>query len=271
MKAKIISQTGKHGEIEMPAFFSMRIREDICQKFYESEKQIQPYAPFYMAGKQHSASGNISHSRRLWKNAYGKGISRVPRKVMTKRGSQFNWTAALISGVVKGRKAFPPKVEKVYAQKINEKERKKAIRSALAATMDSSIVAKRGHALPEKFPFLIANDFEKLVKTKEVLAALEKIGLAADLERGGKRNIRAGIGKTRGRRYKQSKGPLLVVSGDCDLLKAAKNIPGVDIVEIKNVNAKLLAPGAHPGRLTLFTNSAIEKLEKEKQRVEKRN
>lgn len=265
MELKIISlQNTEVGKKKLPAQFSEPVRTDLIRRAVDAiaSHNRQAYGPDPRAGMK--AVAPVSKRRRKYRGCYGHGISRVPRKVMTKRGTQFNWTAALISGAVKGRRAFPPKVEKVYAQKINEKERRKAVRSALAATMDKKIVAERGHALPEKFPFLIANDFEKLVKTKEVLAALEKIGLAADLERGGKRNIRAGIGKTRGRRYKQSKGPLLVVSGDCDLLKAAKNIPGVDVVEIKNVNAKLLAPGAHPGRLTLFTNSAIEKMEKEK-------
>ena len=265
MELKIISpQNTEVGKKKLPAQFSEPVRNDLIKRAVDAiaTHDRQVYGPDPRAGMK--AVAPVSKRRRKYRCCYGHGISRVPRKVMTKRGSQFNWTAALISGVVKGRKAFPPKVEKVYAQKINEKERKKAIRSALAATMDSSIVAKRGHALPEKFPFLIANDFEKLVKTSEVFDALEKIGLSADLERGGRRNIRPGVGKTRGRKYKRSKGPLLVVSGECDLIKAAKNIPGVDIVEIKKLNAKLLAPGSHPGRLTLFTNSAIEKLEKEK-------
>ncbi len=30
---------------------------------------------------------------------------------------------------------------------------------------------------------------------------------------------------------------------------------------VKNLNAELLAPGAHPGRLTLWTNGALEQLD----------
>jgi len=68
----------------------------------------------------------------------------------------------------------------------------------------------------------------------------------------------------RGRKYKTRKGPLLVVSKECKLLKSAKNIPGLDVVEVSKLNAELLAPGTTMGRLTLFTEAAIEKLEKEK-------
>ena len=43
-------------------------------------------------------------------------------------------------------------------------------------------------------------------------------------------------------------------------MKAAKNLPGVDVVTVDNLNVELLAPGTHPGRLTIWTQSAIEKL-----------
>ena len=65
------------------------------------------------------------------------------------------------------------------------------------------------------------------------------------------------------RRYKKKVGPLIVVSDKCNLEKC-RNLPGVEIVRIKSVNAELLAPGTEPGRLTLFTKSAIEKLGREK-------
>ena len=68
----------------------------------------------------------------------------------------------------------------------------------------------------------------------------------------------------RGRRYKTAKGPLIVVSGECKALASAKNVPGIDVVEISKINAELLAPGTHAGRLTLYTQAAIQKADKEK-------
>ena len=61
---------------------------------------------------------------------------------------------------------------------------------------------------------------------------------------------------------KQAIGPLIVVGENKGLIDAASNLPGVDIVTVKNLNAELLAPGTQPGRLTLWTNSAIEQLGK---------
>jgi large subunit ribosomal protein L4e len=76
------------------------------------------------------------------------------------------------------------------------------------------------------------------------------------------RNIRAGKGKYRGRRIKQAVGPLIVIAEDKGIMQAARNIPGVDVVTVNNLNAEVLAPGAHPGRLTMWTSGAIEKLNK---------
>jgi large subunit ribosomal protein L4e len=59
---------------------------------------------------------------------------------------------------------------------------------------------------------------------------------------------------------KQAVGPLLVVAENKGIMEAAQNIPGVDIAVVANLNAELLAPGTRPGRLTIWTNGAIEKL-----------
>ncbi|MBU0461744.1 MAG: 50S ribosomal protein L4, partial [Nanoarchaeota archaeon] len=148
----------------------------------------------------------------------------------------------------------------IWSKKINAKERKKAIRSALAATMTKELVAKRGHAVPDSYPFIIEDKFETLQKTKDVKQILEKLGFEKDLARALSKTLRGGIAKMRGRKYRVPRGPLIVVSDDCPLKKAASNIPGVDIITAKNLNVELLAPGGECGRLTLFTESAIEQL-----------
>ncbi len=94
---------------------------------------------------------------------------------------------------------------------------------------------------------------------------LEKIGLREELERTKKVKIRAGKGKRRGRKYKKKKGPLIVVSDkDKNIIKSARNIPGVDVVPVKDLSILHLAPGGKPGRLTVWTVSALKKLEEEK-------
>ncbi|HDI06954.1 MAG TPA: 50S ribosomal protein L4, partial [Candidatus Bathyarchaeota archaeon] len=75
------------------------------------------------------------------------------------------------------------------------------------------------------------------------------------------RKIRARKGKLRGRRIKQAAGPLKVIDEDEGIREAARNIPGVDVVRVNDLNAELLAPGTHPGRLTIWTSSAIRRLD----------
>ncbi len=81
------------------------------------------------------------------------------------------------------------------------------------------------------------------------------------MERTKRRKIRAGRGKTRGRKRRVGKGPLIVVSEDLGIGKASANIPGVDVAEVSDLNAELLAPGGHPGRLVVWTRSAFTSLD----------
>jgi|APSaa5957512622_1039677.scaffolds.fasta_scaffold00063_4 large subunit ribosomal protein L4e len=265
MKLNIHTQANvQKGSIELPAQFVEPVRPDLVKRAVEAiqSHKRQAYGADPEAGMRHSA--NVSKRRRKYRGCYGKGISRVPRKVMTRRGTQMNWTGAIAPGTVGGRRAHAPKAEKIWDKKINIKERRKAIRSALAATVIKEAVEERGHKVPKDFPFVLDNSFESLSKTKDVIQSLEKLGLKDEIERTSEKKIRAGKGKLRGRKYITKKGPLLVVSKDCPLLKSGINIPGVEVVKVNEVNAELLAPGAAVGRLTLYTEDSIKKLDAEK-------
>lgn len=264
MNLKIINiQNKESGTVKLPKQFDEEIREDLIKRatIAINNNKRQMYGSDPRAGKKQAA--RLSRRRRDYKGAYGKGLSRMPRKTMTRNGMQMNFVGAFAPGTVGGRRAFPP-VPRDFSHKLNDKERRKAIRSALAATMEKELVLARGHKIPANFPFAVSTEFEKLTKTKEIQKTLETLGFSEDLNRSSTRKIRAGIGKNRGRPYKETKGPLIIVSDNCTAIKAAQSIRGVDIVPVKRVNAALLAPGTHPGRLTLFTQAALEKLDKEK-------
>lgn len=264
MKLDIFDQSkNKTGEIKLPPQFEEEYRPDIIQRgvlAIQSHKR-QKYAASSEAGKR--ASAKLSRRRRDYRGSYGIGISRVPRKIMTRRGTRMNWVGAFAPGTVGGRRAHPPKSEKIWWKKINEKERSKAIRSAISATVIREIVAERGHLIPNNYPFVLDDKFESIQKTKEVVSTLMALGFENELSRVEEKRVRAGKGKSRGRKYKKKKGPLIVVSKTGNLINAVANIPGIDIVEVKSLNAELLAPGAKAGRLTLWTKAAINILEKE--------
>lgn len=255
--------SNKVGEIQLPHQFDEEIRPDLIMRTVLAiqSHMKKPYGASPSAGKR--ASAKLSRRRRDYRGSYGFGISRVPRKILSRRGMRMNWVGAFAPGTVGGRRAHPPKSEKTWWKKINEKERLKAIRSAISATALKDIVMERGHLVPSNYPFILDDAFEALEKTKEVMKALEKLGLDNELARVEEKKIRAGKGKSRGRKYVKKKGPLIVVSKTSKLMKRAINIPGIDVIDVKNLNAELLAPGGRAGRLTLWTSSAIETLKKE--------
>lgn len=261
MKIKILSISGTQaGETELPLQFQEPIRADLVKKAVLAiqNNKRQPYGAYKLAGMRHHVQ--ISKRRRDYKTSYGYGISRVPRKILSSRGTQFFWVGDFAPGTTGGRKAHPPKAEKVFKWKMNQKERRKALRSALSAVIIKDVVASRGHVLPDNYPFIVSQEFEELTKTKELLAALDKLGFKAELERASCKGTRAGKGKMRGRR-KLGKKSLLIVASDLTKIKhAAANIPGVDCVSIKMLNTEDLAPGGHIGRITLFTAKAIDSL-----------
>jgi len=260
MKANILSIDGKKvKQIDLPSCFSQSIREDLIAKVLETKKKKQPYSPSLIAGKQHSASGKIVHRRHVWKSGYGRGISRIPRKIISRKGSQFNWIGAEISSVRGGRRAHPPKIlSMINTKKINKKELKIALISAISATANEKNVSKKYERLKEKkvenLPLIVESKFIFL-KTKELISSLKKvIGKTLFEIALQKKSVRSGKGKLRGRKYKKNAGLLLVV-GDNEKLKTN----AFEIVNVKNLSIIDLAKGGL-GRLTLYTENAIKEL-----------
>lgn len=257
MKAKLFDITGKEkSEVELPKVFSITIREDVAQKYnevYLYQNRVW-YSPFDEAGRRHSASGTISHRRHEWKGHYGKGIARVPRKAMWRRGTQFYWIGTEVSGTRGGRTVHTPSGVRAPV-KMNIKEIKLAMNSAIAATASKEHITKRYSTLSNftSAPFVI----ESLpTKTKDLLSALKNIfgdSFSLVLQ---KKSVRAGKGKSRGRRYKSTAG-LLVVTGDEEKAKFS----GVDVISVKELTISDLFP---LGRLALYTKKALEQMEAQK-------
>jgi large subunit ribosomal protein L4e len=261
MKIPIVDKSSKQtGEVELPSQFSEEYRPDLIKRAVHALQSAnrQRYGADPQAGKR--SSSDTSKRRRKYRGTYGFGISRVNRKILSRRGTRMHWVGAFSPQTVGGRRSHPPTAEKIWEKKINQKEKSKAIRSALGAVVDRNIVSNRGHKVPEDYPMVLGEDFEKISKTSDVVKVLESMGFKDELSRSMVKKIRAGIGKLRNRKYRRAKGILIVVGSDCTLLKAAANIPGVDVVEAKSLNVELLAPGTYPGRATLMTKSAVDKI-----------
>jgi len=260
MKANLLDVNGKKlRDIEMPKCFSKEVRKDIIAKIIEAKKKRQPYGPSPVAGNQYSASGVLIHQRKVWKSQYGRGISRVPRKIMTAKGSQFNWVGATSPNTRGGRKVHSPKViSMINTNKINKKELKIALMSALSATTNPKEISERYARLKgtkiSNLPLVVESKIITL-KTKDLISSLKKVlgkelfDLALQ-----KKEVRSGRGSRRGRKYKNNAGLLMIIGKDEKIKTTA-----FDVSNTKKVGVVDLASGG-PGRLTLYTETAIKEL-----------
>jgi len=246
---------------QLPQQFNERVRPDIIKRAVLSiqSKNRQSYGHEEKAGLKHSTYWRNRNN--AYRSRKGKGMSRVPRKITVRRGSQLFGPAAESPNTRGGRRAHGPTPEKEYEEEINNKERRKAIRSALTASTKTEIVGQK-HIYNGELP-IITEDLETIEETSELKQKLEELDLKEELERVKEKKVRPGKGKNRGRKYRRKVGPLVVTAEDKGIKNAASNLPGVETSLVEQLNAEKLAPGAQPGRLIVWDQKAIEKLENE--------
>ncbi|MHB1663113.1 MAG: 50S ribosomal protein L4 [Thermoplasmataceae archaeon] len=248
MKTSIYTISGElKGEIELPPVFESEIREDILRKAFRAStlSSRHPYGSSPLAG-----SRRVGHT-----TGTGQGVSRMPRVGGSSR-------AVLLGNTVGGRSPHSPRSNKVLYKKINAKEKKIALSTALAMTAKHDLVSKRGHKFDQelKFPVVVEDEIENLSKAKDALDFLGNIGVVDDIERAKEgTKIRAGRGKMRNRKYRTPRS-LLIVSTDPSKLNAFKSIPGVEICGAKNMTLRKLAPGGDGGRLVIYTESSVKQI-----------
>lgn len=234
-------------KISLPEVFMTTYRPDIIKRCFVAAmaNRRQPYGASPTAGMMHAVE---------WPGK-GRGMARTPR-LDGGRGR-----AAQAPNTVGGRRAHPPRAEKNWRKKVNKKEAKLGRLSAIACIARAEFVKARGHKFDDKLtlPLVVENKIEEVKSVKDVVEILKKLGVYDDVLRAknGKK-IRAGRGKSRGRKYRVPKS-LLVVMSSKDTLRYFRNLPGVDAVTPEGVSITHLAPGGHAGRLTLFSESAFER------------
>ena len=248
-------------EIKKPVIFKFPVREDIIFKVFTHQQshRIQPKGRHPRAGRDKGAEFF----------GVGFGLARIPR---IKHGP-LRETGAIVTMARGGRRPHVTTPEKKIYKKINRKELKLAVASAVAATGVKDLVERRGHVINRipSFPVIVNDEVEALSKTSELMEVLDKLGFTDDVIRV-KENIKVVGGKAawRGRRRKVRVGPLIIYSEDAGVVRAGRNIVGVDVMSADDVSVIHLAPGGVPGRLTLWTESAVNRVRKRLDDVLKR-
>jgi large subunit ribosomal protein L4e len=244
--------TGK--SVVLPAVFRAPIRTDIVSFVHDQMRRNkrQAHAVSDKAGEQTSAES--------W--GTGRAVARIPR---VRGGGTHRSGQGAFGNMCRGGRMYAPlKVWRKWHRKINLKQRRYALISALAASGVPSLVLAKGHSIetvPE-IPLVLSDKIQDLKKTKEAVAVLRKVGAWADiLKVYASRHTRAGVGKMRNRRTVMKRGPVIIYDKDNGVKKAFRNIPGVSLLSVERLNLLRLAPGGHVGRFVIWTESAFKKLD----------
>ena len=255
MKTQILTKTGKEGKsIDLPKNFSSEIRKDIVQKVFEAQKREQSYGVMPGAGAGYSASGISKKARHKWKGTYGKGISRIPRKIMSRHGSSFNWVGATATNTRGGRTAHPPRSEKNQFKKINKKELLIAMDSCFSASANKDVVSKLYGIKMNSLPLVFGEEVMK-TKTKEFILLLKNL-LGENYEKALKKKVmRSGRGKSRGRKYRSSAGICFVIGNKEEMKRR-----GIDVVKVDDLEIANLTLNGNPGRLVAYSESALNEI-----------
>jgi len=241
--------------VTLPAVLTAPIRPDVVQDVHTrmNKNKRQAYSVSKYAGHQTSAES--------W--GTGRAVARIPR---VSGGGTHRAGQGAFGNMCRGGRMFAPtKTWRRWHVKISVAQRRYALVSALAASAIPSLVLARGHRISDvaEVPLVVDSSSINIVdKTKNAVALLKSIKAFADVEKvDDSHKIRRGKGKLRGRRYVQRRGPLVVYNESGPLVKAFRNLPGVELASVSRLNLLQLAPGGHLGRFVIWTKDAFERLD----------
>merc|ERR1711971_646025 len=238
----------------LPAVFRAPVRPDIVSLMHNNiaKNKRQPYCVSEPAGHQTSAES--------W--GTGRAVARIPR---VRGGGTHRSGQGAFGNMCRGGRMFAPtKTWRRWHRKVNVAQKRYAMCSAIAATGVPALVMAKGHVISgiNEVPFVVSDKVQAFQKTKEAVEFLRRSKAWADVAKVyATKRMRAGKGKLRNRRTVMKRGPLVIYNDDQGLTKAFRNIPGVDCIQVSNLNLLKLAPGGHVGRFCIWTEGAFKKLD----------
>merc|ERR1712043_101423 len=242
------------GQVTLPAVFKAPIRNDLCHflQVLVGANSRQPYAVHKHAGHQTSAES--------W--GTGRAVARIPR---VRGGGTHRSGQGAFGNMCRGGRMFAPtKTWRKWHRRINQKQRRYAMCSAIAASAIPALVMARGHKIDKvpEVPVVVSNAIESLTKTKAAVSLLQRLNAYEDVEKcQNSKKIRAGKGKMRNRRYVMRRGPLVIYNEDHGIKQAFRNLPGVELISVDRLNLLKLSPGSHLGRFCIWSEGAFAKLD----------
>merc|ERR1712043_59940 len=242
------------GQVTLPAVFKAPIRNDIVHFVHSNLRKNarQATGVHKHAGHQTSAES--------W--GTGRAVARIPR---VRGGGTHRSGQGAFGNMCRGGRMFAPtKTWRKWHRRINQKQRRYAMCSAIAASAIPALVMARGHKIDKvpEVPVVVSNAIESLTKSKAAVSLLQRLNAYEDVEKcQNSKKIRAGKGKMRNRRYVMRRGPLVIYNEDHGIKQAFRNLPGVELISVDRLNLLKLSPGSHLGRFCIWTEGAFQKLD----------
>jgi|Transcript_66439 large subunit ribosomal protein L4e len=243
----------KSSTMPMPHVLTTPLRPDLVRYVHTcvSKNKRQAYAVYAKAGYETAAES--------W--GTGRAVARIPR---VPGGGTHRAGQAAFGNMCRGGGMFcPTKTWRRWHRRVNVTQKRHAVVSALAGSSLPPLVMARGHRIGEvsELPLVVSDGAESLQKTKQALDMLKKLGCEEELKKVvDSKKVRSGKGKMRNRRYTMRRGPLVVYSEDNGLVRAIRNIPGVETASVDSLNLLQVAPGGNFGRFIIWTEGAFKKL-----------
>ena len=241
-------------KVLLPSVFRAPIRPDVVSFVHDqvAKNRRQASGVSIQAGMQSSAES--------W--GTGRAVARIPR---VRGGGTHRSGQVAIGNMCRGGRMFAPlKTWRRWHRRVNIKQRRYAIVSAIAASGIPSLVLAKGHRIEEtpEVPLVLSDSVEQVKKTKEAVRILKKLKAWNDVEKVyATKRFRAGKGKMRNRRRIMKRGPLVIYNNDAGITRAFRNIPGITLLNVSRLNLLKCAPGGHVGRFCIWTESAFRRLD----------
>jgi len=235
----------------MPHALTMPLRPDVVNYVHTNmaKNKRQAYAVGDKVGYDTAAES--------W--GTGRAVARIPR---APGGGTHRAGQGAFGNMCRGGGMFAPtKIWRRWHRKVNVQEKRVAVVSALSASCLPPLVMAKGHKIDEvaELPLVLSDGIESIQKTKQAIEILKKVGCDEELQRIiDSKKIRPGKGKRRNRRYKMKKGPMVIYKEDNGIVRAMRNIPGVETACVTHLNLLKLAPGGQFGRFLIWTESAFK-------------
>jgi len=245
--------SAKSGSLPMPHVLTTPLRPDLVRYVHTnvSKNKRQAYAVYAKAGYETAAES--------W--GTGRAVARIPR---VPGGGTHRSGQAAFGNMCRGGGMFcPTKTWRRWHRRVNVTQKRHAVVTALAASSLPPLVMARGHRIGEvsELPLVVSDGAESCQKTKQAIEMLKGLGCDEELKKvNDSKKVRSGKGKMRNRRYTMRRGPLVVYNEDSGIVRAARNIPGVETTSVDALNLLQVAPGGNFGRFIIWTEGAFKKL-----------